>query len=93
MSTKMTRRRMLRNASLAGLGLILSGRQASGQNRSANDKLNIAFAAPLTEIMLLGCLAQRAGKKIEWDAANMEAKNWPEGDAFIKREYRKGWEV
>ena len=28
----------------------------------------IDFAAPLTEIMLLGCLAQRAGKKIEWDA-------------------------
>jgi predicted dehydrogenase len=51
------------------------------------------FAAPLTEIMLVGCLAQRAGKKIEWDAANMRAKNWPEGDVFIKREYRKGWEL
>ena len=53
----------------------------------------IDFAAPLTEIMLVGCLAQRAGKKIEWDAANMRATNWSEGDAFIKREYRKGWEL
>lgn len=51
------------------------------------------FAAPLTEIMLLGCLAQRAGKKIEWDAANMRATNSPELDVFIKREYRKGWEI
>jgi hypothetical protein len=53
----------------------------------------VDFAAPLTETMLLGCLAQRAGKKIEWDAANMRAKNWSDGDVFIKREYRKGWEV
>jgi len=53
----------------------------------------IDFAAPLTEIMLVGCLAQRAGKKVEWDAANMRATNWSEGDAFIKREYRKGWEL
>jgi len=53
----------------------------------------VDFAAPLTEIMLLGCLAQRAGKKIAWDAAAMRASNWPEGDAFIRREYRKGWGI
>ncbi|MBN2473148.1 MAG: Gfo/Idh/MocA family oxidoreductase [Pirellulales bacterium] len=53
----------------------------------------IDFAAPLTEIMLLGCLAQRAGRKIEWDALNMRATNWPPGDVFIRREYRKGWEL
>jgi predicted dehydrogenase len=53
----------------------------------------IDFAAPLTEVMLLGCLAQRVGKKIDWDAANMKAKNCPEADAFIRREYRKGWEI
>jgi hypothetical protein len=53
----------------------------------------VDFAAPLTETMLLGCLTQRAGKKIEWDAANMRTLNWPQGDEFIKREYRKGWEV
>ena len=53
----------------------------------------IDFAAPLTEVMLLGCLAQRAGKKIEWDTANMQATNWPQAEVFIKREYRKGWEI
>ena len=53
----------------------------------------IDFAAPLTEIMLLGCLAQRVGKKIEWDAEKMRASNCPEADEFIKRDYRKGWEI
>jgi GFO/IDH/MocA oxidoreductase family protein len=43
MSTKMTRRRMLRNASLAGVGLAMSGRRTSGQVQSPNNKLNIAF--------------------------------------------------
>jgi predicted dehydrogenase len=34
---------MLRNASLAGVGLALSGRRTSGQDRSPNERLNIAF--------------------------------------------------
>lgn len=53
----------------------------------------IDFAAPLTEVMLVGCLAQRIGRKIEWDAANMKVKGCPEADKFINREYRKGWEI
>jgi hypothetical protein len=53
----------------------------------------VDFAAPLTEIMLLGCLAQRVGEKIEWDAANMRARNHPAAGRFIQRDYRKGWEI
>lgn len=49
------------------------------------------IAAQLTEIMLLGCVALRAGKKIEWDGPNMVAKNCPEAAPFIKRENRAGW--
>jgi len=48
-------------------------------------------AAPLTEIMLLGCVALRTGKKIEWDAHKMEAKDCPEAAKFIKRQDRIGW--
>jgi hypothetical protein len=51
------------------------------------------FASPLTEVMLLGGLALRTGRKIEWDAENMRAKNCPDADRFIRREYRKGWEA
>ena len=51
------------------------------------------FAAPLTEVMLLGCLAQRVGKRIEWDPAAMKATNCPEAAAFVTRTYRKGWQI
>jgi predicted dehydrogenase len=51
------------------------------------------FASPLTEVMLLGGLALRAGQKIEWDAEKMRARNCPEAGRFIRRQYRKGWEI
>jgi predicted dehydrogenase len=51
------------------------------------------FAAMLTETMLLGDLALRVGKKVEWDAQAMKAPGCPEAEEFIGREYRKGWEV
>jgi predicted dehydrogenase len=50
------------------------------------------YGGPLTEVVLLGNLAVRVGKKIEWDAVNLKAKNAPEADPYIRREYRKGWE-
>jgi predicted dehydrogenase len=51
------------------------------------------YGSRLSEVVLLGNLAIRAGKKVEWDAASGKAKNAPECGAYIKREYRKGWEV
>jgi hypothetical protein len=50
------------------------------------------IAAYLTEIILLGCVALRVGKKLEWDGPNMKATNAPEAAHFVKRNYRKGWE-
>ncbi len=47
--------------------------------------------ARLAEIMLLGCVSLRVGKKIEWDGPKMVAKNCPEAAQFIKRENRSGW--
>jgi predicted dehydrogenase len=49
------------------------------------------YAGPLTETLLLGNVAYRAGTRIEWDSAALKAKNCPEADAFIRKEYRKGW--
>jgi hypothetical protein len=48
-------------------------------------------AARMTEILLLGCVSLRVGKKIEWDAHKMKAKDCPEADQFIKRQDRSGW--
>jgi len=54
-----------------------------------------SYASALTETMLLGIVALRAGqgKKILYDSANMRVTNAPEANAFLTREYRKGWEV
>jgi len=51
------------------------------------------IAAQLTEIMLLGCVALRAGKTIEWDGPNMVAKNCPEAAQYVKRDNRSGWNL
>jgi len=51
------------------------------------------IAAYLTEIILLGCVALRAGKKIEWDGPKMVATNAPEAARFLRREPRKGWKL
>jgi len=54
---------------------------------------NFDYAGRLTETILLGNVAMRAGKKLEWDGASLKATNCPEADQFIKGEYRKGWEL
>ena len=46
---------------------------------------NFDYAAPLTEIVLLGNVALRArGKKLVWDAANLRFPNEPEFDAALR---------
>jgi len=47
----------------------------------------------LTESVLLGNVAYRSGKALEWDGANLKVTNAPEANKFLTKEYRKGWEV
>jgi hypothetical protein len=51
------------------------------------------IAAYLTEIILLGDVAMRAGQKLEWDGPNMKAKNTSAAEQFVKRQFRKGWKL
>lgn len=52
------------------------------------------YAGPLTESVLLGPVATRFPQTtLEWNAAKMKFKNSPEASAFVRRTYRKGWEV
>lgn len=51
------------------------------------------YAGPFTEVVLLGNLAVRLGKKIQWDAKALKVTNAPEADQWIRTEYRKGWEL
>jgi predicted dehydrogenase len=54
---------------------------------------NFEYAGWLTEANHLGNVAYRAGKRLEWDADSMRAVNAPEADAYIRREYRRGWSL
>jgi len=49
------------------------------------------YAALLTETMLLGVVALKAGKEIQYDGANMRVTNVAAANDFLKREYRTGW--
>ena len=54
---------------------------------------NFQYAGRLTETVLLGVVALKAGKQIEWDAEGMRAKNCSEADHFIRRDYRRGYSI
>lgn len=54
---------------------------------------NFEYSGLLTEANHLGNVAYRVGKKIEWDSDSLRAKNAPEADPIIRREYRKGWKL
>jgi hypothetical protein len=52
---------------------------------------NFEFEGMVTETLLLGNVALRAGRRIVWDRANLKAVNLPDADAFINPPYRTGW--
>jgi predicted dehydrogenase len=54
---------------------------------------NFDYSGMLTETVLLGNVAIRAGKKLEWDGPNLRCPNCKEADEFIRGSYRKGWEL
>ena len=55
---------------------------------------NFEYAAPLTEMVLLGCLATRFPKTdLKWDTKALKFTNNDKANAFVKRQYRKGFEV
>jgi hypothetical protein len=50
-------------------------------------------ALPVTETILLGAVALRARKKVEYDSATMKITNDENANKFLYREYRQGWEL
>jgi len=51
------------------------------------------YAARLTEVMLLGIVALRAGGKIHYDGASMRVTNNTAANEFLSRDYRPGWSL
>lgn len=54
---------------------------------------NFDYASALTEMALLGNVAIRVGRRINWDSAQLRATGLPAADQYIRRQYRRGWEV
>ena len=54
---------------------------------------NFDYSGALTETVLLGNVAYRLGKALDWDAEKLVVTNVPEAAKLINKEYRAGWEV
>ncbi|MHB8521682.1 MAG: Gfo/Idh/MocA family protein [Limisphaerales bacterium] len=54
---------------------------------------NFDYSGPLTEAALLGNVAYRLGRKLQWDAKNLRATNCPEARELINYHYREGWKL
>jgi hypothetical protein len=56
---------------------------------------NFGYAGRLTETILIGNLALRAGEgtRIQWDAEKLKSPNVSDVNQFVSRSYRQGWEL
>ena len=55
---------------------------------------HFAQTGPMTEAILLASIAIRCpDQRLDWDAAGMRIPNLPEAERYLRRTYRKGWEV
>ncbi|MDF7808910.1 Gfo/Idh/MocA family oxidoreductase [Pontiellaceae bacterium B12219] len=68
--------------------------QAIKANDPAMARSNFGYAGPLTETMLLGCVATHVGPgtKLTWDPATMKTDN-DLANRYVQHEYRKGWSL
>ena len=76
-----------------GIGHQAEWIKACKDNKPDDALAGFEYSAPFTEAMLVGNLAVRLGKEIEWDIAAMKATNAPEAEILINKKYRPGWEV
>lgn len=68
--------------------------QACLDNKPENCLCRFDYSGPLTEAVQLGVVSHRLGnKKLEWDADAFKVTNASDAMKFMKREYRKGWEI
>jgi predicted dehydrogenase len=62
------------------------------KDRKPDDaRAGFAYSGPFTEALLVGNLALRLQKRVEWDCAAMCAPNAPEAGRLIRKHYRKGF--
>jgi predicted dehydrogenase len=67
--------------------------KACKDHKPEDARAGFAYSGPFTEALLVGNLALRLQKRIEWDAASMKAPNATEADALIRKRYREGFGI
>ena len=58
---------------------------------SSKTHCDFDYAGTMIEQMLLGLVAHRAGRKLEYDPATGRVTNVAEANDYLRREYRSGW--
>lgn len=66
---------------------------AKGEKPLDFARSNFFYSGPFTETVLLGNIALRVGRRLEWDAKKLEFTNYPEANRYVTKEYRDGWKV
>lgn len=61
------------------------------KNPALKTACDFEYGANMIEQMLLGLVAYRVGRKIDYDAATGKVTNVPEANEFLSRKYRDGW--
>ena len=67
--------------------------QACKDGKPEGARAGFAYSGPFTEALLVGNLALRLQKRIEWDTATMKATNAPEAEPLIHKRYRPGFGI
>jgi hypothetical protein len=58
---------------------------------SSKTHCDFDYSGTMIEQMLLGLVAHRVGKKLDYDAATGQVTNSTEANDLLKRQYRSGW--
>ncbi len=63
-----------------------------GERPYDHPKSNFGYAGPFSEAMLLGCIAQKVGGRLEYDSSQQRFTNNDEANKFVTKAYRDGWD-
>ncbi len=64
---------------------------ARGEKPIDFPKSNFFYSGPFTETVLLGNIALRVGRKLEYDGENMRFTNCDAANQYLTKVYREGW--
>jgi len=63
------------------------------RNPSLKTACDFEYSGNMIEQLLLGLVAYRVGKKLNYDGATGKVTNCPEANEFLSRKYRAGWTI